>query len=124
MHQALRAPLASVYAHWVILVLQMILKRVAIHVDNVTLIKTVSTMRFVSNSAVASVIVWMLVVNHRVDRMHCVCQVIIDHHVSVVMVMLAIQMISIMDVNRSANVLKPQMHAIALEIVKLAKFAW
>lgn len=122
--RALHAPLASVCARRAILVLQMISKKDASYVDNVTLIKIVSIMKFASNSVVAHVIAWMVVVNSHADRMHCAYRAITDRRVSVVKAMLVIQMILILVVNRSANVLKRQIHAIAWEIVKSVRFVW
>lgn len=64
----------------------------------------------------------MRAANFHVDQMLCVYQAIIVQHVFVAMVLRAIQMISIWDVNRSVKELKYPILAIVMRIVDPAKF--
>lgn len=99
----------------------MIIAKDAFYADNVKSIKIVRAQRFASNSVVVHEIALMHAVNSLVDQMHCVPETIIVQLVFVVMVLLAIQMISMLAVNQ-ANVLKYQTLVAVMPNVNRVKF--
>lgn len=113
---------ANAYAHLDMLAMQMITAKDASYADNAKSIKTVRALKFVSNSVVVFVTVWMHVANSPVDQTHCVSRITIVQLVSVGISSPVIRMISILAVNQANSSSEYQTYARATPNVARDKF--